>query len=242
VSPTRRNRGARRWGRLLLTLAGAFAGLLVFHLLVMPRFVHHGEEALVPNLGRLPGGEIEACLRSAGLRPGTITRAYDETAPMGQVARQSPPAGSRVKRGRAVDVVISLGTEAQHVPDLEGESVVHARFLLEQNGLEAGRRRSVRTTERGAELIVAANPRPGTPVRGRTAVDLLVSAGTLPRRFLMPDLRGTSIDDAAEMLEAAGLSVDAPGGGRKAGRVRSQRPAPGSAVDAGERVELEAGR
>jgi serine/threonine-protein kinase len=225
-----------------LILAGAVAGLLVFHLIVMPRFVRHGEEALVPDLRRIPSGEVDARLRAAGLQRGTTTRATDETVPMGQATRQSPPPGSRVKRGRAVDIVISLGAETQRVPELEGEGLVHVRFLLEQNGLREGRRRTVRTRERPAEKIVATNPRPGTPVRGRATVDLLVSAGTLPERFLMPDLRGTPVEAAVARLEAGGVNVEGGGSGRGAGLVRSQSPAPGTMIEAGDRVELEAGR
>jgi serine/threonine-protein kinase len=242
MSPERRRLSRSRWRPLALTLAGAIVGLLGFNLLIMPRFVRHGEEARVPNLHGVPGGEIEARLRSAGLRLGATSRAYDETVPMGQVTRQMPHVGARVKRGRAIDVIISLGAAAQRIPDLEGESVVHARFLLEQNGLREGRRRSVRTSDRAAEQIVAANPRSGAAVRGRATVDLLVSAGALPRRFLMPDLRGAPMDEAAERLVTAGLSVASDGGGRNRNRVRSQSPAPGSPVAAGQRVELEAGR
>lgn len=233
---------SRRWGRLVLTLAGAVAGLLVFHLVVMPRFVRHGEEALVPDLRRIPIAEVDARLRAAGLRRGATARAADETVPMGQATRQSPPPGARVKRGRAVDIVISLGAETQRVPALEGEGLVHARFLLEQNGLREGRRRTVLAREQPAEKIVAANPRPGTPVRGRATVDLLVSAGAPPERFLMPDLRGTPVGDAIARLEAAGVNVEAGGSGRGAGLVRSQSPAPGAMIETGDRVELEASR
>lgn len=235
--------GTRRFvARLVLTLVGALAGLLVFHLIVMPRFVRHGEEALVPDLRRIPIGEVDERLRAAGLQRGAMTRATDESVPMGQASRQSPPPGARVKRGRAVDIVISLGAETQRVPALEGEGLVHARFLLEQSGLREGRRRTVRTRQQPAEKIVAANPRPGTPVRGRATVDLLVSAGGLPERFLMPDLRGTPIDDAVARLEAGGVHVEAGGGGRGAGLVRSQSPGPGTMIETGDRVELEAGR
>jgi len=241
VSPGGRGT-AHRWGGWLLVLAGAGAGLLIFHLIVMPRFVRHGEEALVPDLRRIPASEVDARLRAAGLRRGTMTRATDEKVPMGQASRQSPPPGARVKRGRAVDIVVSLGAETQRVPELEGEGLVHARFLLEQNGLREGRRRTVRTRERPVEKIVAANPRPGTPVRGRATVDLLVSAGPPPERFLMPDLRGTPIEDAIGRLEAAGVNVEAGGSGRGMGLVRSQAPAPGTMIETGDRVELEASR
>jgi eukaryotic-like serine/threonine-protein kinase len=227
---------------ILLTLAGALAGALAFNLLVMPRFVRHGEETLVPSLHGVPGGEVEARLRAAGLRPGATTRAYDDDVPMGQAARQAPPPGSRVKRGREVDVVISLGTAALRVPDVERESLVHARFLLGQIGLKDGRRRVVRTSDAAVEDVVAANPSPGTPVRGRSTVDLLVSAGPIPQRYLLPDLRGTTVEDASALLEAAGLQVELRAGARRGDRVREQAPAPGAPVEAGQTVALRAGR
>jgi eukaryotic-like serine/threonine-protein kinase len=227
---------------LLLALVGALAGILAFNLLIMPRFVRHGEEAVVPNLHGVAGTEIEARLRASGLRLGATTRAFDDEVPMGEAARQTPPAGARVKRGREIDIVVSLGTAALRVPEVEHQSLVHARFLLGQNGLKDGRRRSVRTAETAPEEVVAADPRPGTPVRGRAAVDLLVSAGPIPQRYLMPDLRGTTVEEATGMLEAAGMLVELRGATRRGDRVRETTPAPGSPIEAGATIALRAGR
>ena len=83
---------------------------------------------------------------------------------------------------------------------------------------------------------------PGTPVRGRSAVDQLVSAGPIPQRYLLPDLRGTTVEDASALLEAAGLQVELLSGARRGDRVREQTPAPGAPVEAGQTVALRAGR
>jgi serine/threonine-protein kinase len=235
-------RTAIRWRLLALSAAGALGGLLLFHLFIMPRFVRHGEETIVPGLRGTPGGAAAERLHDAGLRTGRATRVHDDEIEMGRVVRQAPPAGARVKRGREVDLVISLGAEARQVPALEGESVTHARFLLGQSGLREGRRRSVHVPDVGAERIVAANPRPGTPVQDRTGVDLLVSAGPAPRGYLMPDLRGMPADEAARILEAAGLEVVLRARGRRQERVQGQEPPPGARVATGDPVDLRTGR
>jgi len=59
----------------------------------------------------------------------------------------------------------------------------------------------------------------------------------------MPDLRGTSAEAAAAVLESWGLQVESRGGsGRGSAPVREQVPAPGAPVAVGDRVQLGTGR
>ena len=97
-----------------------------------------------------------------------------------------------VKRGRAVDLMVSLGPEALRVPALEGESTTHARFLLQRQRLEMGRVRTVASPDVERECVIASQPPSATPLAGRTRVDLLVSSGPPPARYIIPDLRGTT--------------------------------------------------
>ena len=55
---------------------------------------------------------------SAGLRVGTVTAAYSNSIPEGDVIGQNPAAGTSVPGSSAVDLVVSLGT-AEYGQDFE---------------------------------------------------------------------------------------------------------------------------
>lgn len=230
--------------RLLQAAAGVLAGIIFFHLVVMPLLVRRGRESLVPDLTGLTVTEARTRIAAAEMRLGEQRRTFDDSVPPGRILQQNPPAGFRVKQGREIDQTISLGPEELRVPDLRGESLEHARFLLMQSGLEVGKIRTVHTDEAASNCIVASSPSPRSQLRGRAAVDLLVSLGPPPQRYLMPDVRGRSAHRAAQLLSEAGFDVrrrmwPGSGGGHE---IVEQTPPPGYPIEAGATVELITGR
>ncbi|MFH1144859.1 MAG: PASTA domain-containing protein [Candidatus Eisenbacteria bacterium] len=243
----RRGTPARRRSvrRLLIGLSffalGSLGGVVFFQVVVMPWFVLHGAETTVPDLRDMSVDEVAPLLSGAHLEKGEVRGAFHDKVPAGRIVRHAPPPGFKVKQGRAVDLVVSRGREELCVPDLEGESLVHARFLLMQAGLEPGRVRSIHSEDVPASHVIASSPRPGTPLGGRSTVDLLVSEGPEPQRLVMPDLRGQDPDQAAAWLEAAGLRVERrfwPGARSNWPRVTRQNPLPGYPVEEGGTVQL----
>ncbi|MBM3316255.1 MAG: PASTA domain-containing protein [Candidatus Eisenbacteria bacterium] len=230
---------------IYLAFLGVVCGVLVFDRLVMPRFVRSGEDTEVPDLRGRSAERAEAVLAERGLRVGQIVRHHDEEIEPGAVARQSPAAGMRVKRGRAVDLAVSMGAETRRVPDLEGQGLTHARFLLQRERLAVGRVRAVPCADVADEQVMATSPPAETGLGGRGSVDLLVSRGAPPRRYIMPDLRGAAAEAAEAMLRRVGFAVTRTGAGRgsgPAGSVQGQRPAPGQPVSPGEEIELAVAR
>jgi eukaryotic-like serine/threonine-protein kinase len=80
-----------------------------------------------------------AALERAGLSLGRLVRIHVD-APAGVVLAQSPPAGTRVGRGAAVDMVASLGPRPRRtfLPDLVGLPLEDARTLASVAGLTPG--------------------------------------------------------------------------------------------------------
>ena len=234
----------RRGYRLIMMGLGGVAAILLFHFIIMPLFVRHGQETAVPDLRGLPVEEVAPLIRSAQMIPGRITEVVDEHIPAGRVTRQIPGPDLRVKRGRELALVVSRGAAALRVPDLEGESLVHARFLLAREAIEVGKVRCVASRLNARDEIIAASPPSGAPMGGRRAVDLLVSTGPPVRRFLMPDLRGREIRSVQEGLEARGFQVMRRiwrGGGDRPNQIVEQTPPPGYPVHEGGTIELMTG-
>src|SRR5207249_9755187 len=66
---------------------------------------------------------------------------YSADAPLDTVVSQDQPAGKMVKRGRVINVAVSLGTEMVLVPDVQRRTLLEARLLLEQARLRVGEQR-----------------------------------------------------------------------------------------------------
>jgi serine/threonine-protein kinase len=240
-----RHRRFRLPPALYWTALGGLAGFLLFDLLVMPMFVRRGAETEVPDLRGQPATQAERLLAASELRVGDLVRSHDEEVEAGGVLRQSPPAGMRVKRGRAIDLMVSLGPESRSVPALEGESMSHARFLLQREQLAVGRVRAVQSPEVARDCVVASSPPAETRLGGRSVVDLLVSSGPPPPRYCMPDLTGAEADAAEAQLTRAGFKVELSRPGRgagPAGTVQGQSPAAGRPITPGDEIELAVAR
>ncbi|MEJ2288525.1 MAG: PASTA domain-containing protein [Deinococcales bacterium] len=91
----------------------------------------------VPQLvGETFPGQVSTALQQAGLELGTIARIHAST-PAGVVLAQSAPSGSKLAKGQAVNVLISVGPVGQQtfLPKLVGLTVDDAKYLAQVAGL-----------------------------------------------------------------------------------------------------------
>jgi serine/threonine-protein kinase len=138
------------------------------------------------------------------------------------VVRSEPGSGDRVLRGRAITVVLSTGRPPVPVPSVAGQDQADAVATVRRAGL-----RPQVTEQPSVEVeqgqVVSQDPPGGTAAPGST-VTLVVSSG--PAVVEVPDVRGLSIDDARQKLEAAGFQVKVRS--LRIGNVIAQSPKAGS--------------
>lgn len=240
-TPIRLAERSRRW---LLIALGVIGALVLFQVIVMPLAVRHAHDAAVPDLRGLTPAEAGPRLEQAALSEGKMYEAVDDRIAAGRIVSQSPAPGSRVRRGRQVSFVVSAGPATHFVPELAGDTMFHARFLLERDGVQVGHTRTVTHPSFPSGRILACSPPPGTPLGRRAVVDLLVSGGPPPRRYYMPDLRGLDFEVARGALEAAGLTVTQRVrnlGSDRPSEIVEQTPPPGYPIPAGAAVEIQTG-
>ncbi|MGY2004067.1 Stk1 family PASTA domain-containing Ser/Thr kinase [Blastococcus sp. SYSU DS1024] len=188
-----------------------------------------------PELVGQPVDDVEARLQAD--LPIQITRgqAYDDTVPPGNVVGFDPPAGTALKRDQVVTVVVSQGRAPVTVPDVTGQTPEQARANLEAQGFTVERSEDGRSDQVDKGEVMAVEPGPGAgPVPYGSTVRIQVSAGV--PLVTVPDVVGRSGDEAAEILRAAGLQVEAT---RFFGnRVLRQSPAAGETVERGTPVTI----
>jgi beta-lactam-binding protein with PASTA domain/predicted Ser/Thr protein kinase len=170
---------------LVRGLLGSDAGLVP-----APAVIGLSQQAAVAEIG------------AAGLRVGEITDRFDEK-PFGTVLEQSPAADILLRTGGSVSLVVSKGIEMTLVPvEVVGLSREEAEVLLNERKLTVG---DVVTRDGNipAGTVLGISPQPGSQVPAGSAVALTVASG----RIEVPDVRGKSMQEAAEELQRAGFSV-----------------------------------
>jgi beta-lactam-binding protein with PASTA domain len=89
----------------------------------------------VPPLEGLTVDEARTALEEVDLVLGQVTEGTSDTVPEDRIISSSPPAGERIAKGSAVDVVVSTGPSLVTVPDVTCTTYRNAKTRLEALGL-----------------------------------------------------------------------------------------------------------
>ncbi|MFF3637903.1 Stk1 family PASTA domain-containing Ser/Thr kinase [Streptomyces sp. NPDC002250] len=159
----------------------------------------------VPDLNGVPLGEARSRLKSAGLEPGMVSRAFSDSVDRGSVISTEPGTGVRRHAGSAIALVVSKGSPVD-VPDVTGEDQDSARQDLEDAGLKVRIAAQQVNSEYDKGQVARQTPGAGGQAAEGDTVTLTLSKG--PVMVTVPDVVGSSVDDATQRLEAAGFEVD----------------------------------
>ncbi|MEO0185721.1 MAG: PASTA domain-containing protein, partial [candidate division WOR-3 bacterium] len=105
---------------VIIILIFFVVGLLLANFIFMPLFVRKGEEIVVPNVCDIPLDSATIILKRAGLQSVVTERRYDRIIEQGRVIIQEPLPDTKVKRGRIINLSVSLGIEKVIIPVLSG--------------------------------------------------------------------------------------------------------------------------
>jgi len=190
----------------------------------------------VPQLVGRSQAEAEQRLTEARLTVGTISQAFSETVPQGQVISTSPTAGSSVKRATAVALVISKGRQPITIQDWTGKPANQAFKTLSDAKLkvDATKQDWSDTVPKGS--VISQTPATGTLFQG-DLVTLVVSKGL--QFVVVPDVFGRQEGEARSILEGLGFTVkiDRIAGGLF-GTVRFQSIPAGTPAPTGSTITL----
>ncbi|MFC8044354.1 Stk1 family PASTA domain-containing Ser/Thr kinase [Nocardia sp. NPDC057353] len=196
-----------------------------------------GRYEAVPAVAGLPTERAVAALTEAGFET-EIRQKPSDTVPVGGVVGSDPSAGARVPKGSTVGVLVSSGRP--RVPEAsEGADIAAVNRAIRDAGLtpvDAGEAGS--SAPKGT--LARVEPAPGTVLPTGGQVKVFKSRGSTPVQ--VPDVSGRGTEEAASILEAAGLVItetreqfdpDTPGG-----KAIGTDPAPGTRLQSGDQVVL----
>ena len=183
----------------------------------------------VPTLKGRTEDAAQDALAATNLAFGASTDRWSESVPEGQVIRSSPKAGTTLRPGAPVDLVLSRGRKPLEIKDWTGKSFDDARAALERRRLDV----TVASEEYSDTVpdgsVISQDPTTGPLYRGDT-VSFVVSQG--PELVEVPRVRAMGVEVATSLLEGLGFVVETQeaAGYLGLGYVFSSDP------DAGERV------
>ena len=183
---------------------------LLLDKLIMPAYTRHCQAIEVPDLTNLMYEDAKEVLDRLNLKIVEEAKKFDTSNefPIGVVMVQNPKPGFQVKKGRRIYVIISKGEPTIEMPQLMGRSERNAIFMIKNIDLQLGEVRYEHSDIFPHEGLVIDQSVPvAKEVKTGTIVDIVVSLGRFPDRFIVPDVVGRSLKDAKKIIIQAGLTV-----------------------------------
>ncbi|NNG01644.1 MAG: PASTA domain-containing protein [Desulfobacteraceae bacterium] len=167
---------------------------------------------------------------------------YNADIPKNYIVFQSPDAGNEIKQGRDIRITLSKGPKTLPVPNLKNMNLSQANIILDENDLCSADPTFAYHDHFDKHRIISHYPLAGSLANRGQCLNMLVSLGSRPQAFLVPELSGNSLDVVIATFEQSRLYI---------GEIRSevntdfpenmiigQDPKPGSRLEAGASINL----
>ncbi len=200
---------AKLWKRKVVRyITGLVAFILIvllFNDVVMPWYVRLGQEYELPDVVSMPVKQAKDSLKKAGFQLVIKDSVYDENFAPGTITEQQPSAYSKVKKGRHVYVTVSIGEKPIIMPNLFFKSPREAELILKSKGLQLGNLYYEYSDLALQDVVIGQSFPQGQKVKPGTKIDLTISLGPMPKKKVVPDLVGKSLDAAKKQLQLLGV-------------------------------------
>ena len=190
----------------------------------------------VPDLAGSTPARVDGALDPLGLDLGSTRTAHDAVAPPGRILRTDPAAGTKVRPGTSVTLVVSSGPVMTKVPNVAGLTQDAAIRTLLAAHLQVGSTYTATSRFRSG-LVAETRPGPSTNVQVTTAVDVGIATGLTA----VPDVLNQSQATAVALVHAAGLGallLEQSSSAAPPGTIVQIAPSPGSAIPVGTTITL----
>ena len=238
--------GDRRSGkrRRALPLVLALLALLILVPLALAgyNYLQDGQqEEQVPRIAvpDLVGTTVEEAEARVGDNFEIVEAGREEgQEPVNTILSQDPRGGGEAEKGSEISVTV-VGTRVADVPNVLRQNSEAAQQNLEDAGFEVAVQRRESTSEE-EDLVLGQNPQGGTSVE--VGSEVTITVGTGPQAVEVPNLYGSTPDQAAGILAGADLELgeqtEAPSDEVDEGLIFEQQPAAGAAVEPGSEVSV----
>jgi beta-lactam-binding protein with PASTA domain len=222
----------------------AFVAVAVFFFVV-----RGAEEIMVPDVAEKDIIDALLDLQAKELYPRLQMRYSGTASDRGNVLEQDPPAGTIVKAGRRIKLVVSQGVMINNLEDYRGRSVGEVQSELQTMFASTDHPQIVlkqpfmfEFSKEAAGTILQQQPEPGTSLSGTAVLEFVVSKGEENALLKTPNFMGLSVSAALAQIGKTnvdfGFTLRPVQKDEKAETVVAQNPSAGIEIDAGSRISL----
>jgi beta-lactam-binding protein with PASTA domain len=193
----------------LLVLVGIIATSIFFVT------VRGGEQTLVPELRGKELAEALLELQVKDLYPRIQLRYSQSAKDKGQILEQDPAAGTIVKAGRRIRLVVSQGVILNRVENYIGRNIEDVRMDMQTAAASSGGTLlSLKEplmydfSGEAPGTIIRQKPEAGTDISGPTGLEFVVSRGLENSLVTVPQFVGFPISSALEQIGRAGIAFE----------------------------------
>jgi eukaryotic-like serine/threonine-protein kinase len=190
----------------------------------------------VPDVTNESFREAKSDLEAKGFKVQRREKESDQ--PPGTVLDQNPQGNSRAQSGSTITLTVAKKPTVQQiqVPDVTNQTYEQAVATLTAKGLKAAKSEQD-APGKPANVVFQQNPPAGTEVNPGTTITLSVPKGD--QKVPVPNLAGTTVQQAQQAITGAGLSLgNITGPNDPNARIVTQDPPPGTQVDKNSAVNV----
>ncbi len=195
---------------ILLAISAIFFAVLATHIFLNV-ITRHGDEFVLPDLSSLTVEEAEKVADKLDMNLLVIDSIYVKGMAKGAICQQNPPAGSKIKKGRKVRVVInSVLPKKVDMPNLVGYSARQAIAELSVRSL--GVNRLVYVEDMATNNVLSQRFRgveiyPGTKIEADSKIDLVLGLNPSDNLTIIPNTIGLVKDRAVSKVHDSYLNI-----------------------------------
>ncbi|MDJ0830300.1 MAG: PASTA domain-containing protein [Desulfobacterales bacterium] len=183
----------------LFALFIAMAGVSAY--LTLTLIIKSEDTVIVPKLVGKDVLYALELLSDLGLNTKVKGTDYSPVVAKNHIIFQHPAAGTELKKGRDIRIVVSKGSQNILMPNLHGLAVQKARIILDENDLCHTEISKSFSETIAKDNIIQQVPPPGVTVSRGNCVKFLISLGPRPIRYKMPKITGRELEQAVLFIE-----------------------------------------
>lgn len=222
------------WKTLLFTSLGTILLMAIISAFVFFSLVESPERVMVPNVTGELLEEALLDMQVKELYPKIQLRYSNSPNDKGVILEQDPPAGSIVKAGRRINLVVSRGSVIDRIGNYVGQTLDDVRISLQTlfSGssvqlIKLPDAPTFMASSEPAGTIIEQDPLPDTAITSPITMSLIVSSGTGNETTKVPWLVGMSLNDALLQMGRSKIvfnfTARTPNEGEEAGVVVAQK-------------------
>ena len=185
--------------------------VLILTLVWLNFYTRHGQARAVPDFIGLNMEQTINLAKKSKLRYQIADSVYTTAVPRGCVAEQNPKPGFKVKKWRNIMLTLNaFNPEMTAMPNLVDLPKRQALAVIESAGLETGILRYVADISIDVVLQQLYNGKDiaeGDSLQKGSVIDLVLGKGLSNQRTSVPNLTGTNLSSATDMILGASLNL-----------------------------------